>query len=367
MIRKPIPKTNLEEYIKKIAPLKHAFDLINDHVIVTDENANILYANKAVETKTGYSISEIIGKNPGDLWGGQMEKELYKEMWHTIKEEKKPFAGEVKNKRKSGEDYWQELHISPVLDEKGEIRFFIGIEPDITDRKKKEQFREEFLSVIGHQAMTPNVTGIHWILEWMLGSGKLTKTQYEMLRRVYKQNEGLIALLGDLLFLARVGEGYPTREHTDLAHVIEAIIKEVREKHPFISLLYENRLKSSVSFYTHRSAVTQLFSNIITNAAEYVDQSSGSVEVMLDDSEDAYIFSCRDNGIGIPLEEQGKIFSRFFRASNASGAKGTGTGLGLYIVKVIADNFGWRVYFESKVGEGTVFYIHIPHNWRMRS
>src|SRR3989338_4005703 len=136
-MRTPISFGQVSKHLDEIKVLKKAFDLLQDHVIITDENANILYANKAVENNTGFSQEEVIGKNPADLWGGKMPKRFYEEMWRTIKIEKRPFVGEVQNVRKDGTTYWQEVHISPVLDEDGNIKFFIGIEPNITERKKQ--------------------------------------------------------------------------------------------------------------------------------------------------------------------------------------------------------------------------------------
>src|SRR3989344_6756396 len=100
-IRKPIPEDKLGQYSKAISSLKIGFDLLSDHVVITDDNANILYANRAVEKNTGFSPEEVIGKNPGDLWGGKMPDEFYRKMWHTIKEEKKPFVAQVDKSKKN--------------------------------------------------------------------------------------------------------------------------------------------------------------------------------------------------------------------------------------------------------------------------
>lgn len=127
-----------EELMKEIEPLTGGFDLLSDHVVITDADGIILYANKAVEENTGFSKEELIGRNPGRVWGGQMPKEFYERMWRTIKTDKKPFVGEVKNVRKNGREYYQELRVFPVLDERGEVRVFIGIEPNITLRKQFE-------------------------------------------------------------------------------------------------------------------------------------------------------------------------------------------------------------------------------------
>ena len=143
--RKPLTEEQLADMRAEIRPLTRGFDLVADHVIITDVEGNIVYANKGVERHTGFPLAEVIGKTPGDLWGGGMEKNFYEEMWQTIKINKAPFRGQVKNRNKDGTEYWQELRIFPVLDEHGEVRFFIGMEPDITVEKVQERHREQYI------------------------------------------------------------------------------------------------------------------------------------------------------------------------------------------------------------------------------
>jgi PAS domain S-box-containing protein len=98
-----------------------------DQIILTDTNGMILYANELLEKITGYRLQEVVGNKPS-LWGGLMSKEFYSEIWDKIKNEKKSIQVIVKNKKKNGELYKAQLRISPILDTKGEIKFFIGIE-----------------------------------------------------------------------------------------------------------------------------------------------------------------------------------------------------------------------------------------------
>ncbi|RJQ36318.1 PAS domain-containing protein [Candidatus Parcubacteria bacterium] len=143
----PLPPEQLKQLRSEISTLSEGFDLIGEHVVITDPEGSIVYANDAVEKHTGFPPAEILGKNPGDLWGGIMDKDFYERMWKTIKEEKRPFIGDVQNRNKDGELYWQELHIFPVLDDAGDVKFFIGIEPDATIRKafagQTKQYIEE--------------------------------------------------------------------------------------------------------------------------------------------------------------------------------------------------------------------------------
>lgn len=289
-----------------------------------------------------------------------MPKEFYEKMWQAIKIEKRPFAAEVKNKRKDGTEYWQELHISPVLRENGEVKFFIGIEPDITERKERDKFREEFVSMLAHQLKNP-LAAVKWALDWLSVRGDLTDDQQETIKTIYRQNESLINLVTDLLVLARIGDVQLKNEELDLTQEIDNIISNVKIKNPLVVFSFEK--DNAISIVSNKSLAAQVFLNLISNAAEYSDKTAGKVRMVLRRDGLNYIFSVENNGISIPREDQPKIFSKFFRASNARELKETGTGLGLFIVKVICDGLGWKVWFQSPISnqnQGTIFFIKIP-------
>ena len=107
--------------------LNSIFEKMNDQVVITDQQGIILYTNDAIESVTGYSQKEVIGKTPS-LWGGQMPKLFYEKMWDTIKNKKESITVRLKNKRKDGTLYNAELRISPVFNAEGEPQFYIGIE-----------------------------------------------------------------------------------------------------------------------------------------------------------------------------------------------------------------------------------------------
>lgn len=370
-IRKPVLKSTLEDYIKQIEPLKQGFDFIDDQVVITDKNANILYANEAAWRMTGFSAQEMLGKNPADLWGGQMPRSFYEEMWKKIKRDKKPFVGEVRNMNKSGKEYWQEIHISPILDRRGDVKFFIAIEPNITDKKRKEKFREEFISILGHQSMAP-ITGIRWALNWIFERGGMDEEQKKALEVVYKQSGSLLNIISDLIFLSRLGVGHPENEDIDLVSIIKEIIKILEQDYPQTKFNFRGIDKALL--YANRELVTQLFMSIISNAVLYSSQETLSrVDIFLDKKDGKFLFTCRDNGIGIPQRYQSKVFSKFFRAGNAVEINKTGTGLNLFIAKMIADNYGWDLSFKSltsaqdekgkngrqESGKGTIFFVTI--------
>ncbi len=133
-----ILENQLRDQADELKKFRMAAEGSFDHMVITDPDGTVLYANPAVEHITGFSIDEILGKTPA-LWGGQMGIDFYKNFWKTIKEQKKRFSGEVTNRRKSGEQYIAEIGVSPLLDEQGDVRFFVGVERDITKRRQYEK------------------------------------------------------------------------------------------------------------------------------------------------------------------------------------------------------------------------------------
>jgi PAS domain S-box-containing protein len=121
-----------------LVKFKQAADNASDHVVITDADGLVVYGNKAMEKITGYSVQESLGKKAGVLWHKPMTKEFYKKFWETIKDKKQVFSGEMLNRRKNGEFYTAEVTVSPILDENREIKFYLGMERDISERKEAE-------------------------------------------------------------------------------------------------------------------------------------------------------------------------------------------------------------------------------------
>lgn len=132
-IRKMLLETAivLHEYRK----FKTAFDYSYDAMIITDVDGKILYFNSSALRLYGYSRSQMIGTKAGKLWGGQMSKKYYRDLWHRIKTEGQPFIGQITNRRKNGQRYVAALTISPLFEDESDKPFgFVAIERDITEK-----------------------------------------------------------------------------------------------------------------------------------------------------------------------------------------------------------------------------------------
>ncbi|MGE5327766.1 MAG: PAS domain S-box protein [Thiobacillus sp.] len=148
----------------------------SDHIVITDAEGMILFANQSVERITGFSNAEVMNKKAGsrDLWGGLMPRDLYDKFWDQIKNKKKPYSGVFNNKRKNGDIYQASANVTPILDSKGRVVYFVGIERDITEERKSVAANERLASLIKYTedaVISETTEGI--VVSWNKGAEKL--------------------------------------------------------------------------------------------------------------------------------------------------------------------------------------------------
>ena len=352
----------MEESKKELEQYKLALDNASDHIVISDKAGKIVYANKAASKITGYSRDEIIGATPR-LWGGQMPKEFYERFWHTIKEEKKSFEGQLKNKRKNGDIYDAEIKVAPVLDEDNNIEFFVGIERDITHEKQVDRAKTEFVSLASHQLRTP-LSIINWYAEMIEDgdAGLITEKQKEYLKEITSASKRMTELVNALLNVSRIEMGtfIVEPEKVVIQEVLEEVIKDLQQKIKEKNLSIEKDIADpELAISADKKLLHVIIENILTNAVKYT-QEEGKIVIGQKKEDGTLVLWIQDNGYGIPKAEQNKIFEKFFRASNVVKKDTQGTGLGLYIVKSIMDQTEGTIRFESEEDKGTTFYIQLP-------
>jgi PAS domain S-box-containing protein len=340
-----------------------AVDFASDHIVITDLEGTIVYANAEAEKITGFSIKEMLGKKAGALWGKQMPLEFYKKMWEMIKVKKQVFTGEMINKRKNGVFYTALVNISPILNKNGEVEFFVGIERDITREKEIDRAKTEFVSIASHQLRTP-LTSIKWYLGMMLDGdvGVLRVKQRKYLRGVYNANEQMIVLVNALLNVSRIDSGAfaISPERVNLKKII------ISAKSDLAVQIKKSKLRVIVKIdkempmlNTDPNLMKIIIENILSNAVKYTP-SRGRIDIIaIKKGQDALI-SIADTGYGIPEAQKDKIFGKLFRADNVRMKVPEGNGLGLYVVKSIINKTGGKIWFESKENVGTTFYVSLP-------
>lgn len=128
---------------------KTLVDTLPGGLLITDITSRVLYANEAVSRRTGFAVAEIIGKKPGELWGGHMPRNFYEALWHTIGTEARPFVGRFDNQPKGGERRLETLQIAPVKNISGITEYFVEIHPELSSFEAERYFHQKFLAEAG--------------------------------------------------------------------------------------------------------------------------------------------------------------------------------------------------------------------------
>lgn len=358
-------KKKAEELAHELVKFKVALDGTSDHVVITDSNAIVLYANAGLTRVTGFTPEEVLGKKAGtrESWGGNMSQEFYEKMWHTIKVDKKSFVGEITNKRKDGTIYQALSTISPLLNEAGNLEFFIGIERDITKEKEIDKAKTEFVSLASHQLRTP-LTAIRWVAEMLEKKESLSEKGKQYLKDIVLSADRLSKLVDSLLNVSRIDEGRVliAPEPVELVALIRSYLLECEPLSVVknLKIIFQEHPPTCM-VTTDPSAFRNILQAIFSNAIEYTPE-GGAITVSLRELKEDQTFTLiiTDTGIGIPKDEQTKVFTKFARATNAQLVKADGSGLGMYISWQAAKLLGGSIRFESKENEGTTFYVTLP-------
>ena len=235
---------------------------------------------------------------------------------------------------------------------------------DVTREKIVEKLKTEFVSLAAHQLRTP-LSAIKWTLQMLLDEdlGEITKEQREFIEKIYESNEKMIRLINDLLDVTRIEEGRYLYKPalTDLGTVVQSVINSFKDhiRQKGINLVFKKPDKNLPEVKMDVEKMKLAIQNILNNAVIYTHP-GGQVTISLEGDKNKVEFRISDNGIGIPQDQQKRVFTKFFRGVNAVKMETGGTGLGLYITKNIIEAHGGKILFKSKEGKGSTFYFSLP-------
>ena len=270
------------------------------------------------------------------------------------------FRKEVQTKK----DLVLEVSTIPIMREEEKLGTLIILH-DITREKTIERTKTEFVSLTAHQLRTP-LSAIKWALRMLLDGdlGKITEEQKDFVEKTYKSNEKMIELINDLLDITRIEEGRYLYQPilTNLESVAQFVINSYKEEIERKKLKFEfkkpeKKLPVMLDVEKMRLAVQ----NLLDNAIRYTPP-GGQVTISLKHvkGEKEIEFLIKDTGVGIPKDQQERIFTKFFRGVNVMRMETEGTGLGLFIAKNIIEAHEGKIWFESKENVGTTFHFTLP-------
>lgn len=257
------------------------------------------------------------------------------------------------------------LEVSSVLVEGGTEDFrTIVILHDITREKTIESMKTEFVSLTAHQLRTP-LSAIKWTLTMLLDGdmGAVSQEQKDLLTKTYQSNERMIALISDLLDVARIEEGRYVSDtaFVDLEEVVQFVLKNYTQilKRKKLKLDFKRPRPKLPKTALDVEKIRLVIQNLLENAIRYTPE-GGKIIISLKGTPKEIEFQIQDSGIGIPRDQQKRIFTKFFRSVNAVKFETEGSGLGLFLAKNIIKAHQGRIWFESQLNKGTTFYFSLP-------
>jgi signal transduction histidine kinase len=225
------------------------------------------------------------------------------------------------------------------------------------------RMKSEFINIVTHQLRSP-LTNLKWGIDFLiLSTSKKSKEKQADYFKILKENTARMGeLINNLLIVSRMEQGRLPKKETEIS--LEDLIKDLIEDFKPYALASQVEIKFKTQknlpkILINPSQIKLVIENLLGNAIRYI-KGKGKVEIQLLKKDNKFFFEIRDNGAGIPQKDQRHIFQKFFRGTNASKYQPQGTGLGLFIVKSIVENYGGKIDFKSEEGKGSTFWFTLP-------
>lgn len=259
-----------------------------------------------------------------------------------------------------------EVFISPIRDQAGKLTGVVAVLRDITEKRKLERMRRDFVANVSHELKTP-VTAIKGFTETLLdGALNDEKASREFVEIIDNEAERLKRLIQDLLDLSRIEAKQVKlrRLPVDISSIVGDTVLKLRGQAESLNVaLSVNFPEVPVMAEADRDLIEQVLVNLVDNALKYTP-AGGRVDIEVAEKGKDVVIWVRDTGIGIPPEDIDRVFERFYRVDKARSRAQGGTGLGLSIVKHIVEIHGGTVGVNSKPGKGSEFFFTLPKKVR---
>lgn len=340
----------------------------------------LVYVNITFERLTGYTSDEVLGRSCRFLQGDNRDQPGVHAMRQALRD---GIACTVtlRNYRKDGSLFWNQISLTPVRAASGGLTHFVGIQTDVTALKLAQEeaiktealrvellkereittLRENIVSMVSHDLRNP-LTAIAVSLELMeMYDDRLTREKrLEYIQRARRQGDHMRALLDDILIYSRgrAGKFDFNPQVVNLEAFCRRLLEEIRATHSTahqVAFCYEGDARVRVD----EKLLYHIIVNLVSNAMKYSAPGS-EVGFHVQAEPHQVIITVRDQGVGIPENDQKRLFEPFHRAGNVREI--SGTGLGLAIVKSSVEGHGGTIECKSVEGAGTTFTVCIPLN-----
>ena len=333
-----------------------------DPIIVLDKDGNLLLTNPIGE-KIFDLEKKYLGKKIFEEKKYSMEYFINRyKLNYDIKNNDDPNIEEisfVKNK----EEITYKIITTKIFGPEKEFLGTMKIFYNLSREKMVDKLKSQFITIAAHQLRTP-LSAVKWAISLVIDEelGKINEKQKEMLFKGFRSNERVINLINDMLYVSRIEEGKfgYSFEYHDFNELLDKALKEFQYKIKEKKITFIiNKEKEKLKVYADKEKMLLVLKNLIKNSVEYTPE-SGKIIINIKKEEKILEFTIKDNGVGIPKEDQDKIFSKFFRAQNVLRIQTEGSGLGLFISRNIIEKHGGKLSYQSEEGIGSEFKFTLP-------
>lgn len=362
---------------EKIFKLSQAIEQSPVSVVITNVQGNVEYVNPKFTSLSGYTFEELIGKNAGIIKSGITPGSIYENLWDTITAGN-VWNGELQNRKKNGELYWENIVISPIKSPDGIVTNYIGIKEDITEKKKiiaelisakdkaeeLNRLKSSFLANMSHELRTPliGILGFSEILH-----SEIKEPEWNsMIDRIHQGGKRLLETLNLILDLSK-HESRNAEVKYEILNINETVKECLNLLNPIaakkeIYLQYIYHPDNLISMMD-RKLFQSIVNNLVGNAIKYTRNGGVQVDVFLqtEDGLTNIVLKVSDTGIGIAEKDLNIIFEEFRQVSEGLNRQYEGTGLGLAITKRFVEKLNGKIYVSSTPGEGSEFTVVLPY------
>jgi two-component system sensor histidine kinase VicK len=340
---------------EKIAKLAAIVESSDDAIVSKSLEGIVTSWNRAAEKMFGYTEDEMIGQPILKIIPEERKNEEPK-ILNLLRSGKKVDHFETQRMTKDRQLLDISLTISPIKDPQGNIIGISKIARDITDKKAEERRKNDFIAMVSHELKTP-LTSMKSYLQVLLKRAKKDGDSFRInaLTRSEYQVKKMVAMIEDFLNLARLEDAKIklNKEVFDLYPLLQEVVEDAQ------LLVTEHTIKlraCHANVYADKNKIGQVVSNLLSNAIKY-SPDGGNITINCEMIDEKLKISVSDEGIGISLKDQKKLFDRFYRVENEKFKTVSGFGVGLYLVSEILRYHNSKIEVNSKEGVGSTFFF----------
>jgi PAS domain S-box-containing protein len=352
---------------EQLALMFKAVESARNGVVITDPNRPdnpIIYTNPAFTEITGYGADEILGQNCRFLQRDENNQPALKEVRKAIR------AGTalttvLRNYKKDGTLFFNELTISPVRDDEGNLTSFVGIQNDITARIEAEARVSDFYSVVSHELRTP-IAKIKSSLAVIADgeAGPVSETVKRFIEISTKSADSLWRLIENILDFKKLESGKfrLLRQRLAIAQLVESTVAEFQPVAESAFVVLKCHTLADLKVYADGQRLVQVLENLLSNAVKFSPPGSEVIVTLHPADSNWARVEVTDFGPGIDKQDTLKLFEKFQQIESAESRSRGGTGLGLAVCKAIIEAHGGRIGVVSESGKGSTFWFELEQS-----